>query len=94
LLPASTMKAPAPAVTSAELQEKLKPVALDVAIVRRSVEQLASNQDQLARKQEQMAQAIAALQAAEQDISQKISTPPPPKTVHVPPPKPPQPAAQ
>jgi hypothetical protein len=92
LIPVST-EAPAPAVTSAELQEKLKPLALDVAIVRRSVEQLASNQDQLARKQEQVTQAIAALQAAEQDISQKISTPPPPKTVHVPPPKPPQPAA-
>jgi chromosome segregation ATPase len=88
------MSPPAPPVTSAELQEKLKPVALDVAIVRRSVEQLASNQDQLARKQEQMAQAIAALQAVEQDIRQKISTPPPPKMVHVPPPKPPQPAAQ
>ncbi len=36
---------PAPAVTSAELQAQLKPVALDLAIVRRSVEQLASNQD-------------------------------------------------
>ena len=47
-------------------------MALDVAIVRRSTEQLAFNQDQLARKQEQMTQAIAALQAAEQDISQKI----------------------
>jgi hypothetical protein len=94
LLPVSTMSPPAPAVTSAELQEKLKPVALDVAIVRRSVEQLASHQDQLARKQEQMAQAVAALQAAEQDISQKISAPPQPKAVHVPPPKPPQPAGQ
>ena len=94
LLPISTMSPPAPAVTSAELQENLKPVAIDVAIVRRSVEQLASNQDQLARKQEQMAQAIAALQAVEQDIRQKISTPPLPKMVHVPPPKPPQPAAQ
>ncbi len=48
-------------VPSLELQEKLKPVALDVAIVRRSTEQLAFNQDQLARKQEQMTQAIAAL---------------------------------
>jgi hypothetical protein len=71
LIPVST-EAPAPAVTSAEFQEKLKPVALDVAIVRRSVEQLAFNQDQLARKQEQMTGAIAALQAAQQDISQKI----------------------
>jgi hypothetical protein len=94
LLPVSTMEAPAPAVTSAELQEKLKPVALDVAIVRRSVEQLAFNQDQLARKQEQMAQAIAALQAAEQDTSQKIATLSSQRVVRVPPPKPLQPEAQ
>ena len=94
LLPVSTIEAPAPAVTSADLQQQLKPVALDLAIVRRSVEQLATNQDQLARKQDQMAQVIAGLQAAEQDISQKISVPPPQKVVHVPPPKPPQPAAQ
>ncbi len=94
LIPIST-ETPAPAVTSAELQEKLKPVALDVAIVRRSTEQLAFNQDQLARKQEQMTQAIAALQAAEQDISQKILAlaPPASKPVHVSP-KPVQPAAQ
>ncbi len=94
LLPVSTIEAPAPAVTSAELQQQLKPVALDLALVRRSVEQLAFNQDQLARKQEQMARAIAALQAAEQDISQKISAPPPPRAVHVPPPKPLQPPMQ
>jgi hypothetical protein len=94
LLPVSSLEVPAPAVTSADLQQQLKPVALDLAIVRRSVEQLAINQDQLARKQDQMAQVIAGLQAAEQDISQKISTPPPPKTAYVPPPKPPQPAAQ
>ena len=97
LLPVSTIKASAPALTSAELQQQLKPVALDLAIVRRSVEQLAINQDQLARKQEQMAQAIAALQAAEQDISQKISAPPSPlpapKPVHVSP-KPAQPPPQ
>ena len=84
---------PAPAVTSAELQAQLKPAALDLAIVKRSVEQLATNQDQLARKQDQMAQAIATLQAAEQDLSQKIlglappAAPPAPKAAHVPPPK-------
>jgi len=93
LLPVSTTKPPAP-VTSAEMQQQLKPMALDIALVRRSVEQFAANLDQLDRKEEQMAQAIAALQAAEQDISQKISAPPPPKAVHVPPPKPPQPATQ
>ena len=82
LLPVSTIKAPAPTVTTTDL----KPVAIDLALVRRSTQQLASNQDQLARKQEQMTQAIATLQAAEQDIGQKILAlaPPAPKAVHVP----------
>jgi hypothetical protein len=92
LLPASP---PGPAVTSAELQQQLKPMAIDLALVRRSEEQLATNQDQLARKQDQMAQAIATLQAAEQDFSQQILAlaPPAQKTVHVAP-KPTQPPAQ
>jgi hypothetical protein len=85
---AASASPPAPAVTFAEVQEQLKPVAVDLAIVRRSVEQLATNQDQLAHKQDQMAQAIATLQAAEQDISQKLSAPPSPspapKPVHGP----------
>ena len=95
LSPVSTMKAPAP-VTTADLQEQLKPVAIDLALVRRSIEQLASNQEQLARKQDQMAQNIATLQAAEQEVSQKVSAPPPPppKPVHLPAPKPLQPPAQ
>jgi hypothetical protein len=45
-------------------------VALDLAIMKRSIEQLAGGQDQLARKQDQMTQAFATLQAAEQDIKQ------------------------
>jgi hypothetical protein len=94
LLPAATREAHAPAVTSVELQQQLKPVALDLAIVRRSIEQLTTNQDQFARKQEQVTQAITALQAAQQDIGQKISSPPLPKTLRAPPPKPFQPAAQ
>ena len=94
LSPVSTMKAPAPAVTTADLQEQLKPVAIDLALVRRSIEQFASNQEQLARKQDQMAQNIATLQAAEQEVSQKVSAPPlTPKPVHVSP-KPVQPPAQ
>jgi hypothetical protein len=87
LFPVSTTKASAPAATTTDLQEQLKPVAIDLALVRRSIEQLTSNQEQLGRKQEQMAQAIAGLQAAEQDISQKMSAPPSPppapKPVHV-----------
>jgi hypothetical protein len=71
------------------LQAQLKPATFDLAILRRNVEQLTSNQDQLARKEDQLAQAIAVVQSAEQDISQKILAiaPPAPKVVHVPPPK-------
>jgi len=85
-----------PASPSVELQAQLKPVALDLAIMKRSVEQLASSQDQLARKQDQMTQAFATLQAAVRDINQNILALAPlaPKAGHVPPPKPPQPAAQ
>jgi hypothetical protein len=84
-----------PPSPSAELQAQLKPVAVDIAIMKRSIEQLGSNQDQLARKQDQMTQAFATLQAAEDDIKQNILALAPlaPKTAHVPP-KPLQPAAQ
>ena len=93
LLPASP---PGPAVTSTELQQQLKPMAIDLALVRRTEEQLATNQDQLARKEDQMAQVIAALQAAAQDLSKQILAlaPPVPKGANVPPPKPPQSAAR
>ena len=47
-------------------------MAIDPALVRQSEEQLATNQDQLTRKQEQMAQAVAALQAAAQDLNKQI----------------------
>jgi ABC-type transporter Mla subunit MlaD len=85
-----------PISPSAELQAQLKPVALDLAILRRSVEQLAGSQDQLARKQDQMTQAFATLQAAEQEIKQNILALAPlaPKAGHVTPPKPTQAAAQ
>jgi len=74
----------------------LKPVALDLAIMKRSIEQLAGGQDQLARKQDQMTQAFATLQAAEQDIKQNILALAPlaPKAAPVPPSKPSQAAAQ
>ena len=91
---------PAPAVTSAEVLEQLKPVAADLAIVRRSVEQLATNQGQLVRKQDQMAQAIVTLQTAEQDLSRQIlalappAAQPAPKAAHAPPPKSLKPSAQ
>src|SRR6516164_4190835 len=74
----------------------LKPVALDLAIMKRSIEQLAGGQDQLARKQDQMTQAFATLQAAEQDIKQNILALAPlaPKAALVPPSNPSHAAAQ
>ena len=90
-LPAPTSKPAAPPADAAEIQQQLKSLAIDLAAVRHTLEQFGANQDQLTRKQEdlagkqeQMTQAIAALQAAKQDIRQKISGPPPAnKPVHV-----------
>jgi hypothetical protein len=84
---ASVTQTPAAAVTSPELMQQLEPMTRDLAVVRRSLEQLAA-------KQEQMAQNIATLQAAEQDIRQKMSSPPASQAVPLPPRKPPHPAAQ
>jgi hypothetical protein len=95
--PDVTMTAPVPAVTVSDLQDQLKPLAVDLGLVRRSIEQLTFNLDQLARKQDQLAQNMATLQAAEQEAGQKASAQPPPsKPVHVPlpPPKSLQPPAQ
>ena len=76
LLPVSMTELTVAAATLPELVEQLKPMSLDLAIVRRSLEQLATNQNQLAAKQEEIAQNVAALQAAEQEIRQAVHTPP------------------
>lgn len=89
LLPASTTKPPAVAATSPGPALQLEPLASNLDAVRRSVEQLA-------HKQEQMAQNIAALRAVEEDIRQKMSVappPPPPEAASNPQPRPPQPKA-
>jgi len=65
---ASTVAAPA---TFADLVQQVGPLQQDLAGVRRSIDELAARQDQLV-------QAIAALQAAGQDLRQKQLTPPPP----------------
>jgi hypothetical protein len=90
LLSISTTKPPVVATTSPGPVQQLEPLAFNLDIVRRSVEQLAA-------KQEQMAQNIAALQAVEEDITQKMSSTPPspaPQAAAIPQPKPPQPRAQ
>jgi hypothetical protein len=89
LLSVST-KSPAVAATSPDPVPQLGPLASNLDVVRRRVEQLAAKQDQ-------MAQNIATLQAVEEDIRQKMSyTPPSPsqQAASIPQPKPPQPRAQ
>ena len=92
VLSVSTTKSPVVAATSTDPMQQLAPLASNLDVVRRSVEQLAY-------KQEQIAQNIAALQAVEEDIRLKMSfTPPSPvpaqPAASIPQPKPPQPRAQ
>ena len=90
LLSVSTTKSSAVTATSPDPMQQLEPLASNLDVVRRSVEQLAAKQDQ-------MAQNIAALQAVEEDIRQKMSSAPPPvsqQAAPIPQPKPPQPRAQ
>ena len=76
LLPFSTTESRVAAATLPELVEQLKPMSLDLVIVRRSLEQLAANQNQFAAKQEQIAQNIATLQEVEQEIIQAVHASP------------------
>ena len=90
LLSVSTTKSPAVAATSPDLVQQLEPLASNLDVVRRSVEQLAARQDQ-------MAQNIATLRAVEEDIRQKMSSTPPfpsQQAASIQQPKPPQPRAQ
>ena len=92
------------ATTSPELMKQLEAMMQDLASVRRGVEELAVKQEhfaaaqqqleQLAAKQEQMAQNIAKLQALGQNARLKMSPPPQPRAVPIPPRAPPEPAAQ
>jgi hypothetical protein len=73
LLSVSTTTGAGAATATATAQNpmpQLEPLASNLDAVRRSVEQLAA-------RQEQMAQNIAALRAVEEDIRQKTSSPPP-----------------
>ena len=92
VLSVPTTKPPVVAATSTDPMQQLAPLASNLDVVRRSIEQVAA-------KQEQMAQNIAALKAVEEDIRQKMSSTPPAPTpaqpaASIPPPKPPQPKAQ
>ncbi len=78
----------APTARSSDPQQ-LEAIARDLAAVRQSIERVAAGQEQMARY-------IAKLQAAEQDIRQRISVPPPQPAAapaRKPLPMPPQPAS-
>jgi hypothetical protein len=83
LVPAQSPKKTEAAISS-EVAQQIKLIAVDLAIVRRNIGQLAANQDQFAAKQEQMNQNIAMLQQVEQDFRQQVLAPPAPKAVHPP----------
>ncbi|UPK06047.1 hypothetical protein [Bradyrhizobium sp. 170] len=88
VLSVSTTKSPVVAATSADPMRQLAPLASNLDVVRRNVEQLAA-------KQEQMAQNIAALRAVHEDVRQKISSAPSApapaqQAASIPQPKPPQ----
>ena len=90
LLPVSTTRSAVVAATSPDPVQQLGPLAFNLDFVRRSVEQIAA-------KQEEMAQDIAALQAVEEDIRQKMASAPAPPAepaTSLPQPKQPQPRAQ
>jgi len=72
LLSVSTTKPPAMAATSADPIQQLAPLASNLDVVRRSVEQLAAKQDQIAQN-------IATLQGVQEDIRQKMSYTPRPR---------------
>jgi hypothetical protein len=70
LLSTSTTKPPVVATISPGPVQQLEALAFNLDVVRRSVEQLAA-------KQEQIAQNFAALQAIQEDIREKVSSMPP-----------------
>jgi hypothetical protein len=87
LLSASTA-APAVAATSPEPVQQLAPLTSNLDAMRRSVEQLAARQDQIAQN-------IAKLQAVDEDIRQTMSSPAQSQpAAPIPQHKPPQPKAQ
>jgi hypothetical protein len=83
LLPLSPTPSNTAAASSPDLTQRLDPMALDIVAIQRQVAQLAANQGQLAADEGQIARSIAAIQAAEQEVSEKISSIAEPKPVHV-----------
>jgi hypothetical protein len=90
LLPLAPAPSNSTAASTPDLTQQLNPMALDIVAIRRQVAELAADQGQLAADEGQIARGMAALQAAEQEVSQKVSAIAEPKPVHLQPRKPAQ----
>lgn len=75
LLPAENAKTAPEVTTSSDLMQQMKLVAVDVAMVRRDLVQLATGQEQFAAKQDQMSRNITSLQEVEQTRAQALAPP-------------------
>jgi hypothetical protein len=84
LLPAENAKKSPEATASSELMQQMKLIAVDVAIARRNLGQLAATQEQIAAAQDQISRNIAALQEAAQETRAQAPSPPVPRAIHPP----------
>jgi hypothetical protein len=84
LLPAENVKTAPEVTASSNLMQQMKLIAVDVAIVRHNLGQLAASQEQFAAKQDQMSRNIASLQEVEQETRAQAVAPPAPRVVRSP----------
>jgi hypothetical protein len=78
LFPATNTDKPSEMTTSPELMQQVKLIAVDVAILRRNLGQIANNQEQLSAKQDQLSQSVLNLAQIEQEIrAQSLPAPAP-----------------
>ena len=87
---ATTKPTDSPEVSLQALQQQLNSIATDLTAVKQTLEQQsAGNHDQLTRIQEQIAEQSIALQSTKQELSEKLTSPPPAEQpVPIPPRKP------
>ena len=84
LLPAENVKTAPEVTASSNLMQQMKLIAVDVAIVRRNLGQLAASQEQFTAKQDQISRNIASLQEVEQETRAQALAPPAPRVIHPP----------
>ena len=80
LFPANPVK-PGETTIAPEIAQQIKLLAVDVAVMRRNLGQIAANQEQLSTKQDQLSQNVLSLAQIEQAIKAQTPSPPSPKTV-------------